>query len=134
MNGIGEWNMVLFLRLMSLDIWALPSQFLVWSFPHCTLRSTFYAIQSVGPRYGCLHPLTSLKLYYAYSYSILRFGLEVLLLTESELLRCQLSILRGILGLPSRANSLAIHFLLNTMQKLIFCFRQASECAPRSHC
>lgn len=24
-------------------------------------RSAFYALQSVGPRFGCLHPLTSLK-------------------------------------------------------------------------
>ena len=91
--------------------------------PHTTrsissARSAFYALHAVGPRYGCLHPLTSLKLYFAYSCNILRFDLDVLSPTKSELLtleRCQLSILKSILGLPSRANSLSIHHLLGTI-------------------
>ena len=79
---------------------------------------SIYAIQAVGPRFGCLHPLTSLKLFYAYSFCILRFGYDVISPTKSELVmmeRCQLSIFKSILGLPSRTNSLAIHHLLGTL-------------------
>ncbi len=91
--------------------------------PHTTRSissagSAFYAIQAVGPRFGCLHPLTSLKLFYAYSFCILCFSYDLLSPTKSELLmleRCQLSILQSILGLPSSTNSLAIHHLLGTI-------------------
>ena len=80
-------------------------------------RSAFYAIQSVGPRFGCLHPLTSRKLFFGFALSILIFGLEVIFPSRSELRmleRCQLSILKSILGLPSRTSSLGIHLLMGT--------------------
>ncbi len=63
-------------------------------------RSAFYAIQSVGPRFG------------------LSYGLEVLSPTKTELLmleRCQLAILKSILGLPSRVSSLAVDIILGTL-------------------
>ena len=80
-------------------------------------RSAFYAIQSVGPRFGLLHPV-SLRLFKAYSLCILRFGLDVIFPTKSELVmleRCQLAILRSLLGLPTRSNAAAIHVLLGTL-------------------
>ena len=81
-------------------------------------RSVFYAIQSVSPRFGSLHPLTSLRLFKAYSLCILKFGYDVLFPTRSELLmldRSQLAILKSILGLPYRTSSIAIHTLLGTL-------------------
>ena len=41
-------------------------------------RSSFYSLHSVGPRFGCLHSTTALKLFKAFPLSILRFGLEVI--------------------------------------------------------
>ena len=87
--------------------------------PHTTrsissARSAFYALHAVGPRYGCLHPLTSLKLYFTYSCSILHFDLDVLSPTKSELLmleRCQLSILKSILGLV-HSSFIGYHFIV----------------------
>ena len=81
-------------------------------------RSAFFSLQSIGSRFGCLHPSTSLKLYKAMVLPILIFGLEVVFPSASEILmleRCQLSIFRIILGLPVRAPSYAIHYLLGTL-------------------
>ncbi len=103
-----------FPKLMCIDILEFPSLSRVRSFHTLYARCHLPGVRStVGPRYGCLHPLTSLKLYYAYCYSILGFGLDVLWLTKSELLmleRSQLAILRAILGFPSRSNFLAIRY------------------------
>ena len=81
-------------------------------------RSAFYSLQSAGPRFGCLHPITALKLFKAVPLSILRFGLEVIFPTKSEILmleRCQLAILKSIVGLPTRSSNAAVHFLLGTL-------------------
>ena len=40
-------------------------------------RSAFFSLQSVGSRFGCLHPSTSLRLFKTLVLPILIFGLEV---------------------------------------------------------
>ncbi len=65
-------------------------------------RSAFYSLQGVGSRFGCLHVCTSLKVFKSISLPLLLFGCEVLFPPKSlitMLERCQLSILRVILGL-----------------------------------
>ena len=49
-------------------------------------RSAFYSLQYLGPRFGCLHPITALKLFKTIPLSILRFGLDAVYPTKSELL------------------------------------------------
>ena len=52
----------------------------------CTAgRSAFYALNSVGSRFECLHPLTSLKLYTSFCIPILLYGCELWSLTATEL-------------------------------------------------
>ena len=48
-------------------------------------RSAFYSLNALGTRAGCLHPLTSLRLYKAYCIPILLYGCELWSLTQSEL-------------------------------------------------
>ena len=77
-------------------------------------RSAFFALQSIRPRFGCLHPCTSLMLYK----SIPLACLDILSPTKTEevmLERAQLAIFKIILGLPARAPSIAIHYLLGTL-------------------
>ena len=62
--------------------------------------------------------VTSLTLFKSLSLPILSFGLEIWIPTDTELLlmeRCQLKILRTILGLPTRSPSAGIHLLLGTI-------------------
>ena len=57
---------------------------------------------------------------------ILIFGLEVQFPTDSEILmleRCQLSILRIILGLPNRVPSVSLHYLLGMLPIKLLLFR-----------
>ena len=78
-------------------------------------RSAFYALQSVGSRFGSLHPLTSLHLYRSLCLPILLYGSEVWTFTKTELLmleRFHRKILRTIQGLPTRCPSLALLQLL----------------------
>ena len=49
-------------------------------------RSTFYALNTVGSRFGRLHPLTSLKFYQALCLPLLLYGSELWTLTKTELL------------------------------------------------
>ena len=74
---------------------------------------------------GCLHPCTSLKLYKSIPLSLLQFGFDVVYPTQSELHlleRGQLTMLRSILGLPTRAPAYGLHYLLGTlpMQLLVY--------------
>ena len=50
-------------------------------------RSAFFALNAVGSRFGCLHPLTSLKLYQALCLPIMLYGAEIWSFTKTELLR-----------------------------------------------
>ena len=74
-------------------------------------RSAFYSFNSVGSRFGSLHPLTSLKLYRAVCLPILLYGSELSTLTKTELQifeRLHRKILRTIQGLPTRCPSSAL--------------------------
>ena len=77
----------------------------------------FFALNSVGSRFGCLHPLTSLKLYTTFCIPILLYGCELWSLTTSELNmleRVHRKILRTIQGLPLRCHSRALSHLVGT--------------------
>ena len=81
-------------------------------------RSAFFALNSVGSRFGSLHPLTSLKLYEALCHPILLYGSEIWTLTKSELLfleRVQRRVLRTIQGLPVRCPSTCLTKLLGVI-------------------
>ena len=78
-------------------------------------RSAFFALNSVGSRFGCLHPLTALRLYCSICLPILTYGCEVWTITKTELLfleRVHRKILRTIQGLPLRCPSTALTTLL----------------------
>ena len=70
----------------------------------CTAgRSSFFALNAVGSRFGCLHPITSHKLYSSLCLPILLYGSELWTLTKTELNlleRTHRKILRTIQGLP----------------------------------
>ena len=80
-------------------------------------RSAFYALNAVGSRFGCLHPVTSHRLYSTLSLPILLYGCELWSLTKTELLmleRVHRKILRTIQGLPVRCPSVALTNLLGS--------------------
>ena len=81
-------------------------------------RSSFYTLNTVGSRFGCLDPLTSLRLYSSLCLPIMLYGCELWSPTKSELLmleRVHRRILRTIQGLPLRCNSLALQCLMGTV-------------------
>ena len=78
-------------------------------------RSAFFALNAVGSRFGCLHPLTSLKLYQVLCLPIMLYGAEIWSFTKTELLlleRVHRRILRTIQGLPLRCPSILLTKLL----------------------
>ena len=78
-------------------------------------RSAFFAFNAVSSRFGCLHPLTSLKLYRALCLPIMLYGAEIWSFTKTELLlleRVHRRILRTIQGLPLRCPSILLTKLL----------------------
>ena len=78
-------------------------------------RSAFFALNSVGARFGCLHPITSHKLY---AYQLCCMGLSSGPLTKSDLNmleRTHRKILRTIQGLPTRCPSLALTSLIGSL-------------------
>ena len=92
------------------------------SFPRtserCTAgRSAFFALNGVGSRFGCLHPITSYRLYQALCLPITLYGSELWSLTKTELLmleRAHSKILRTIQGLPTRCPLPALRNLLGS--------------------
>ena len=92
------------------------------SFPRtserCTSgRSAFYALNGVGLRFGCLHPIMSHRLYQALCLPITLYGSELWSLTKAELLmleRAHSKILRTIQGLPTRCPLAALRSLLGS--------------------
>ena len=89
-------------------------------------RSAFFALNSVGSRFGCLHPLTSLKLYRSLCLPILLYGSELWMLSKTELLfleRVHRKILRTILGVPTRCPYSSLTTLLGS-QSIENCIRQ----------
>lgn len=83
----------------------------------CRQKCFFFALNAVGSRFGCLHPLTSFRLYQAISLPILLYGSELWTLTKTELTmleRVHRKILRTIQGLPVRCNSSSLQALMGT--------------------
>ena len=81
-------------------------------------RSAFFTLNAVGSRFGCLHPVTSHKLYSALSIHIMLYGSELWSLTNTELniLECthRIKILRTIQGLPIRCPAAALQSLIGS--------------------
>ena len=80
-------------------------------------RSAFFALNSVGSRFGSLHPLTSYRLYNTLSVPILLYGAELWTPTKTELImleRVHRKILRTIQGLPTRCPSSALNTMLGS--------------------
>ena len=48
-------------------------------------RSAFFALNAVGSRFGCLHPITTHRLYSTLYLPILLYGAELWILPKSEL-------------------------------------------------
>ena len=76
-------------------------------------RSAFFALNGVGSRFGCLHPVTSYHLYQALCLPITLYGS----ISKTELLmleRVHSKILRTIQGLPTRCPLTALRNLLGS--------------------
>ena len=86
---------------------------------HCSsCRSAFFSLNIIGPRAGCLHPLTSLRLYKAFCIPILLYGCELWSPTQTELIlleRTHRKILRTTSGMPIRCKSIALQQSLGTI-------------------
>ena len=71
-------------------------------------RSAFFGLNAIGSRFGCLHPVTILRLYKVYCLPVLLYGCELWSVTQTEILmleRVHRKILRTILNLPIRCPS-----------------------------
>ena len=89
-------------------------------------RSAFFALNAVGSRFGCLHPLTSLKLYKSLCLPVMLFGCELWSPNKTEIImleRTHRKILRTITGLPTRCNSKALLQLVG-MPSITTCIHQ----------
>ena len=74
-------------------------------------------INSIGSRFGCLHPLTSYRLYNSLCIPILLYGSELWSLSKVELNmfeRIHRKILRTIQGLPTRCHTSSLNSLLGS--------------------
>ena len=81
-------------------------------------RSAFISLNIIGPRAGCLHPLTSLRLYKAFCIPILLYGCELWSPTQTELIllkRTHRKILRTISGMHIRCKSITLQQSLGTI-------------------
>ena len=80
-------------------------------------RCAFFGLNSVGSRFGSLHPLTSYRLYNTLSIPILLYGAELWTPTKTELIMLEQvhrKILCTIQGLPTRCPSSALNTLLGS--------------------
>ena len=80
-------------------------------------RIAFFALNAVGSRFGCLHPVTSYRLYQALCLPITLYGSELWSISKTELLmleRVHSKILRTIQGLPTRCPLTALRNLLGS--------------------
>ena len=74
-------------------------------------QSAFFALNPVSSRFGCLHPITSYRLYSTLSLPIMLYGCELWTISKTESLmleRVHRKILRTIQGLPTRCPSVAL--------------------------
>ena len=68
-------------------------------------RSAFFALNRVGSRFGCIHPITSMRLYSSICLPRMLYGCELWAVTKTEmemLERSHRKILRTVQGLPLR--------------------------------
>ena len=92
----------------------------------CTAaRSSFFALNSIGSRFGCLHLMTSCRLYQTLCILILLYGAEIWTLSKVELNmleRVHWNILHTIQGLPTRCHSSSLNYTLgsNNIESMIF--------------
>ena len=80
-------------------------------------RSAFFALNTVGSRFGCLYPVTSYKLYSTSSIPIMVYGSELWSITNTELNileHAHHKILRTIQGLPIRCPAAALQSLIGS--------------------
>ena len=80
-------------------------------------RGAFFALNVVGTRFGCLHPLTSLRLYSTFCLPVMLYGYELWVPSKSEFLMLEWvhrKILRTIQDLPIRCSSLALQILVGS--------------------
>ena len=81
-------------------------------------RSAFYAINSVGSRFGSLHPVTSFRLYQSVSLPSLLCGSDTSVLTNLEVImmeRVHNKILRSIQGLPIQCKTSSLSTLVGCL-------------------
>ena len=79
--------------------------------------SASFALNAVGFRFGCLHPVTSHRLYSTLSLPIMLYGCELWTTSKTESLmleRVHRKTLRTIQGLPVRCPSVALSSLLGS--------------------
>ena len=89
-----------------------------WTNERCSAaRSAFFALNAVGSRFGCLHPITTHRLYSTLCLPILLYGAELWVLPKSELQimeRVHRKILRTAQGLPTRCPNAAVYSLIGS--------------------
>ena len=89
----------------------------------CTAaRSSFFAMNSIGSRFGCLHPLTSYRLYQTLCIRILLYGAEISKVELNMLEWVHRKILRTIQGLPTHCHSSSLNSMLGSsnIESVIF--------------
>ena len=99
-------------------------------------RSAFFALNAVGSRFGCLHPVTSYRLYSTLSLPIMLYGCELWNTSKTESLmleRVHRKILRTIQGLPTRCPSVALTSLLGSRDISSFISQQQLTFINPSH-
>lgn len=90
-------------------------------------RSAFFALNSIGSRFGCLHPSTSFRLYSSLCLPILLYGAELWVPSKSDLImisRVHRKILRTIQGLPTRCPSVALTSLIGSLDIDLLLFQK----------
>ena len=78
-------------------------------------RASFYSLNRAGSRFGCLHPITTYKLYNTICIQNMLHGAELWNIKKSELLmleRANRKILRTIQGLPTRCPTVTLTALI----------------------
>ena len=90
---------------------------------HCTngrcsaAQSAFFALNAVGSRFGCLHPITTHRIYSTLCLPILLYSAELWTLPKTELQimeRVHRKILRTAQGLPTQCPNAAIYSLIGS--------------------
>ena len=89
-------------------------------------RSSFFALNRFGSRFGCIHPLTALRLYQAISLPHMLYGAPLSNISNTEMEmreRVHRKILRTIQGLPIRCPKVGVLWMADTRKtlKTLYC-------------